>query len=135
MRPEEAYYLFMAKIKTNKPAKPSTRVVASSIKTLEEIISNKQSPIDVQELAYEFMSKIGGNTGFVDMVLTEYNGSEIGSLARARVLDIMLKLFQLASPKDGGGDFANISDDDLKNILQAQLGVPKQENWPYDICI
>ncbi len=66
--------------------------------------------------------------------MKEYHDSDQGSLARSRVLDIMMKLFQLATPKEAFGDYGDLSDDDLKNAMKSQMG-PLPLQWISHVCI
>lgn len=96
----------------NKPA---------SLKALETILESKQSPIDIKEIAYQFMRQVDGPGGFVKRIMEEYDGSAVGSLARSRILDIMVRLFQIATPKDKLGDLGDISDEDLVSVMKDHL--------------
>ncbi len=111
-----------------------SKSLPASIKTLEEILTKNQSPVDIKKFAYLFMEKIGGPAGFVNMVMKEYNDAETGSLAKSRVLDIMMKLFQLATPKEAFGDYGDLSDDDLKDAMKSQMG-PTPPQWVTHVCI
>ncbi len=93
----------------------------SPIKALEQMILSKDCPIDLREVAYEFMKKIGGPKGLVRLIMTEYEESKTGGLARARILDIMMRLFQQTSPKGGVGDLGQLSDEDLRRLLDERL--------------
>ena len=126
----------MGKMKVTKRAEK----IKSGISTLEEIIANKQSPIDVKEIAYAFMGKLGGTQGFVERILGEYDACNPGSLARSRILDIMVRLFQIATPKERFGDYGDVSDADLEAILHEKLGTKakpqvKPQNWIDHVCI
>lgn len=133
----------MAKISTNRGGKqkPAAKVEpkqSNVFSTLEDIISGQQSPVDIKNFAYLFMEKIGGPQGFVDKVMEEYDGAPLGSLARSRVLDIMMKLFQLATPKESHGDYSELSDEDLKGVLKKHLAPPRAEaqtQWVEHVCI
>lgn len=91
------------------------------LKALETILTSDRSPIDITEIAYQFMHQVGGPAGFVERIMGEYDGSPVGSLARSRVLDIMVRLFQIATPKDKQGDLGHLTDEDLEVILRKQL--------------
>ena len=80
------------------------------------------------------MDKIGGPAGFVKMVMDEYEESDAGSLARSRVLEIMMKLFQIATPKETFGDYGDLTDDDLKSAMKSQMG-PEPPRWINHVCI
>lgn len=109
---------------------------ADIFSTLEEIVSGKQSPIDVKNLAHIFMERAGGQQGFVELVWAEYHGSDMGSLARSRVLEIMMKLFQLATPKEDFGDYGDFTDDDLKKVVSKHvIAPPPQLLWVDHVCI
>jgi hypothetical protein len=133
----------MAKITTNRGGKkkPVANVdqhkQATVFSTLEDIISGQQSPVDIKNFAYLFMEKIGGPQGFVDKVMEEYEGAPMGSLARSRVLDIMMKLFQLATPKESHGDYSELTDDDLKDVIKKHLApnTPHAQQWVDHVCI
>lgn len=128
----------MAKITTNRGGskKAASKSLPAAISTLEEVISSKQSPVDIKKFAYIFMERIGGPVGFVDKVMEEYNGSDVGSLARARALEIMMKLFQLATPKETFGDYSDLTDDDLKMMLSSQFNAAQpQPQWIEHVCI
>ena len=131
----------MAKISTNRGGskRAPSKSLPTVLSTLEDVISSKQSPVDIKKFAYLFMERIGGPAGFVDKVMEEYEGAELGSLARSRVLDIMMKLFQLATPKETFGDYSDLSDDDLKNMLGShfnpQAPAPAPQPWVDHVCI
>lgn len=112
----------------------SGKSLSATIKSLEEVVANKESPVDIKKFAYIFMDKIGGPKGFVNKVLKEYKDSESGSLARARILEIMMRLFQLATPKESFGDYGDLSDEDLKRVFKAQLA-PEPTKWIDHVCI
>ena len=128
----------MAKLKVNK-RQPLDTSPRKAISTLEQLLANKQSPIDVKEIAYAFMSKLGGTEGFVERILGEYESCDAGSLARSRILDIMVKLFQIATPKERFGDYADVSDEDLTALLHEKLGTkprpPAKPDWIEHVCI
>jgi hypothetical protein len=93
----------------------------SPLKTLESMILSKDCPIDVREVSYEFMKQVGGPKGLVRLIMLEYNESKVGGLARARILDIMMRLFQSTSPKGGSGDLGHMTEADLELILKEKL--------------
>lgn len=131
--------MFMAKIRVKTKA-PGESKVSPGINTLEQLISNKQSPIDIREIAYSFMNKLGGTSGFVDKILQEYESCSPGTLARSRILDIMVKLFQIATPKEKFGDFDGVTDEDLMGIIQGKLNMTPvkestQSKWVDHVCI
>ena len=122
----------------NIPGPPISKSLTNVVTTLEEIIVSKQSPVDIKKFAYLFMDKIGGAEGFTEKVLEEYNGSPVGSLARSRVLEIMMKLFSMATPKETFGDYGDFTDDDLKEMLKKQLGTMApivSLKWVDHVCI
>lgn len=96
--------------------------VIKGLDAFEAILSTKQSPIDVREIAYQFMRQVGGPEGFVAAIFEEYDQSAAGSLARSRILDIMIRLFQMATPKEKFGELGHLSDEDLERLLKEQLG-------------
>lgn len=130
----------MAKIKArrggNAPPSVTERKTASVFSTLEDIISENRSPVDIKNFAYLFMDKIGGPQGFVDRVMEEFEGSQVGSLSRARVLEIMMKLFQLATPKETYGDYSDMTEDDLKAVVtRHMIAPPSPTQWIDHVCI
>lgn len=110
--------------------------IKQGIGVLEAVLTNKQSPIDIKEIAYQFMHQVGGPSGFVQRIMEEYDGAPIGSLARSRILDIMVRLFQIATPKEKHGELGHLSDEDLASILREQLGKnEKSDGWIDHTCI
>ena len=107
------------------------------MKALEAIIDSKKSPIDIKEIAYQFMHQIGGPGGFVARIMEEYDGSPKGSLARSRILEIMVKLFQIATPKEKYGELSHLSDEDLTDILKQGIGKREvaDNGWIEHPCI
>ena len=101
---------------------PMKKLKSPGVVALEAILENKQSPIDIREIAYQFMRQVGGPAGFVEKIFVEYDSSAAGSLARSRILDIMIRLFQIATPKEKFGELGHLTDEDLERVLQEQLG-------------
>jgi hypothetical protein len=97
------------------------------ITTLQDVIDAKKPPIDIHALANEFHKQIGGDLGFVERVLKEYEDTKPGSLARARIMEIMVRLFQIASPKEKTVDLGLLSDDDLAKALKNEIERSKIE--------
>lgn len=112
------------------------RQMPTGLKALSAILENKQSPIDIREIAYQFMRQVGGPAGFVRKIMEEYDEAEVGSLARSRILDIMIRLFQIATPKERFGDVNHMTDDDLARAFKEAVGVKEAVNgYPTEICI
>ena len=110
--------------------------IKGGIGILDAVLTNKQSPIDIKEIAYQFMHQVGGPAGFVERIMEEYDGAPIGSLARSRILDIMVRLFQIATPKEKHGELGHLTDEDLTSILREQLGKnEKHDGWVTHACI
>ena len=112
---------------------------STGMRALEGILTAKDSPIDIKEIAYQFMSQVGGPPGFVARIMEEYDASPVGSLARSRILEIMVKLFQIATPKEKFGELGELTDEDLVHILKEQF-TPKAEvkhvgEWVDHPCI
>lgn len=110
-----------------------------TISFLSKMLDAKNSPVDLQEIAYQFHAQIGGAQGYVEMILTEYAQTSPGSLARTRVLQLMAKLFELGSPKERVGETALLSDDDLTAAYFGQLrrsGMKVVDDvWVDHVCI
>ena len=110
---------------------------SSGFKSLESILTSKDSPIDIKEVAYQLMGLVGGGAGLAQMIKAEYASTEAGSLARARALDLMVKMLQIASPKDGAEDTSYLTDDDIAETVRGEiqkLGI-SEAVWVYHVCI
>lgn len=108
--------------------------LTQTIKSLEGIIASKESPVDIKKIAHIWLAKVGGPAGFVRMLQREYKLCDSGSLARSRIMDLMLKLLQMATPKEQFGDYGDLNDDDLKSVFKSQLG-PAPPQWIDHVCI
>ena len=128
----------MPRIKSKpKQREDQPRTRSSALNALESIVNSKSSPVDIKDLAYECMHQVKGNAGFVAVIMEEYSASAAGSLARSRILDIIVRLFQLATPKEKFGDLGHLSDDDLMGILNQGLNRPGKRvlSWTDHVCI
>lgn len=117
--------------------KPVAAKSAGGFKSLESILTASDSPIDIKEVAYQLMNLVGGAAGLAILIKEEYNASEAGSLARTRALDIMVKMLQIAAPKDGVEDTSYLTDEDLAEIARDELrrmGVT-DPGWITHVCI
>lgn len=127
------------------PAPAAPKAPAS---TLERLLLAKQSPVDIKEVSYEFHKKVGGASGLADMVLKEYAASQAGSLARIRIIDVMVRLFQANTPKAQAGETGLLSDEDLidayvdqakkagAGIKRIEAAAPKKKDvWIDHVCI
>lgn len=117
-----------------------------SVSALEKMMGAKKAPTDIKEIAHAFYSEVKGSAGFVKMIMEEYKGCPVGSLARMRILHLMKELFRIATPKDRLGDMSLINDDDLARVWNEQLDknqkselfkqqLPVDPFWVYHFCI
>lgn len=91
------------------------------LSVLEKLLTVKNSPVDLKEIAYQFHQQVGGAKGFVKMVMDEFKKTKVGSLARGRIMQLMTKLFEIGTPKERVGETALLSDQDLIDAYYGQL--------------
>ena len=87
------------------------------IRSIEDVLDSTTAPIEQKRIAYELMSLVGGERGLAKKIMDEYKDTSPGSLARVRFFEMLLKLVQMAQPKDVTGDFDYLSEDDIARIL------------------
>jgi len=134
--------------KPKKPRKDSARTTPPFVSTATDSISNKitrvlsakDSPVDIEEIALEFYTQVGGAAGFVQTIMGAYGMTRVGSAEQARLLDIMTDLFKRADAKRGATDLDASSDEDLEKIAiqlaqkSGIVGLPIQD-WIDHVCI
>ena len=107
---------------------------------IRAVIGAKESPVDIEEIALEFYTQVGGAQGYVAKIMAAYGMTRVGSPEQARLLDLMNDLFKLASSKRGGADLDQITDEELE-LLALELGrksgiagLPTAD-WINHVCI
>lgn len=107
---------------------------------ISRVLSAKDSPVDIEEIALEFYTQVGGAAGFVHTIMGAYGMTRVGSAEQARLLDIMTDLFKRADAKRGSTDLDASSDEDLEKIAMqlskkaGLAGLPVQD-WIDHVCI
>lgn len=108
----------------------------STFATIEDVLNKKNSPVEQKRIAHEVMALIGGERGYAQKIMAEYNSTVPGSPARARFFDVVLKLVAILNPKEISGDLDYITEDDLSRMLRehvADVGV--KIGYPTHVCI
>lgn len=104
---------------------------------VERMLMSKSAPIDLKEVAIEFMQKVGGPQGFVKLILDDYQASEAGTPERARLWELAVRLFTKAQEDEATVDHDMTTDDDLQAeaaYLMARMGVGAVV-WVDHVCI
>lgn len=107
---------------------------------ISRVIGAKESPVDIEEIALEFYTQVGGAKGYVDKIIAAYGMTRVGSAEQARLLDLMNDLFKIASARRGGADLDQASDEELMQLAlelgkkSGVAGLPV-EGWIDHVCI
>lgn len=128
----------MAKKKNSNGFLPNVETASATMgKVMDRVLISKETPVDLRELAIEFMKEIGGPQEFVQLMMLDYHRAKPGSPERARVWELLVKLFGIATEKEPAMDGDLASDADLENAasdLMKRMGADK-ETYPDHVCI
>ena len=76
----------------------------------------------VSEMASHFIHLVGGTQGFARKMLTEYNAAKAGSVARMRILDLILRATKFANEAAGfAKDLGLLSEQDLERLVSERM--------------
>ena len=91
------------------------------VAAIEKAILSDAAPVDIHDLACEWMNLCDGPKGFAKMLYDELNGLPPGSAGRVRLLDIGARLWTIATSPTSGGDLGFLSDEDLERSAQSLM--------------
>ena len=93
--------------------------------------------LDVAELAHALLSEFGGIGEFAAAYVAEYKIAKAGTVAKAKMLESVLRMVSWASSRDQGGDDAgSLTDDELDQEIAAAaraagiVGDPDHDDTP-----
>lgn len=95
---------------------------------VESLLKDSKS-YNVGDLADQIITELGGINGFAKLYAKEINNTDEGSIARARMLDGIMRLVTNASAqrKDLARDEADLSDEELVAELSRILAQRRQK--------
>ena len=88
--------------------------VASAI---EKAFLSGKAPVDIHDLASEWMNICEGPKGFARMMFDEINALPVGSAGRVRLMDIGARLCSIATSPVSGGDLSLLTEEDLERAV------------------
>ena len=113
--------------KANKPKAERVHSIASAI---EKAMLSDTPPVDIHDLACEWMNLCGGPKGFAKIMFDELTGLPPGSAGRVRLLDIGARLWTIATNPHSGGDLGFMTEADLERAagnLMVRIGVQSRD--------
>lgn len=98
----------------------------------DSILNGIPAP-DLAALAHHFFAEAGGVQAVGKILHDEFMSAKAGSLARARILDVVLRITKAAQDKDGTDDLGMVSYADLKAKLKEFFQVEAKDGEPANI--
>ncbi len=110
--------------------------VKSTFRSIEDILAKQNAPVEQKKIAYELMAIMGGEKGFVEKLIDEFNATEKGSLVHHRFFELMLKLMDKVQPKESMGAMDYITDEDIARVLREHISHSEIKlGYPTHFCI
>lgn len=123
--------------KAKEPFKPSDQEGLRS--QIQKVLLSTNSPLNLQELACEFLFRCDGVRGFIDKMMIDYREARPGSPERVRSMEFGAKLIQMAIAAQGEREnYDSMADNDLERIagdLMQKMDVKPIVKWIDHVCI
>lgn len=88
---------------------------------LGQVGSKKRTQM-LGEIFDRFYEKVGGPVAFADLLFTEFNAAQPGSLTRQRILDVVLKTTKVLDERaEAASTLDGMSEEDLKREFRSIL--------------
>lgn len=82
-----------------------------------KVAEKAQQRLDVAELAHELMSAFGGAREFATSYFREFDEAPCGSIAKAKLMEGVLRIVVMANAKKGSDDETNLTDEELDRAI------------------